>query len=695
MSKIQRRAHGAELVFEEELPLATQGRYIVNRYNERVKWACINWFGAYSPGQMVVGGLEKQRLEDIVARILEMGFNCVRLPYSTQGYWENPLINDSFVEANPRFMNQGLRFLDVLGATIEALTRQNIMVILNNHISKSTWCCLWPMEDGVWHTSEWPEDKWIGSVRGMAERFKDNWMVVGHDLRNEPHDYAAGGIFLTWGDGNNDTDLLAAQERAGNAVLEVAPHALIVVEAPCFDSDFRDAREHWVKLDRPRRVVYQAHNYVFFMDNSFFSVRFMSWEQVEEFSLKYLVGVLVMNILLLCAWRLIGAPKPPVGLVSFVVGLTMIIFGLFFLIVWQKTLPSAAKLKACAYGMPKDYAFITYIYLNLLVGGSLMLLFSAFRVTFLRHLPCDCFHNDETQSDVICHWCTFCGVKGFGSLWIITSQIRGLLKTVGKGCYTKTAKLYQSRRNVTRAMSVAPDGEQPATNGGAPPLSPRDSSDYDEADSEEAALTSDPDGDESLKGAASDPNMKEYPHAQWDHCVCISFSFFVVFLLISLGCFGVYTFSKYTRSYTQLERILVQKWGFLLEEGHNYTAPVWLGEFGESTRGNYWLNLMKFLSDWDIDWAYWPLNGLKYIDQTRVETGTDLWGIFMGTLDVTIKYITPHWEEETWGLLYPDYMTVRRPWLLMDLQAIMPSPVAWVPKQSPCERELVGPACGG
>ena len=36
--------------------------------------------------------------------------------------------------------------------------------------------------------------------------------------------------------------------------------------------------------------------------------------------------------------------------------------------------------------------------------------------------------------------------------------------------------------------------------------------------------------------------------------------------------------------------------GYILEEGHDYTAPLWLGEFGENNSSNYWKFLIRYLS---------------------------------------------------------------------------------------------------
>eukprot|EP00435_Cladocopium_sp_Y103_P001014 s3838_g1.t1 len=120
-----RTRNGASLVNIAKLPLHTKGRYIVNVENERVKWACINWagkptrrdknLGAYSL-PAVVGGLEAQNLTNLAARISNLGFNCVRLCYSTENHLMNPLVKDEDLAANPRL--KGKRFMEIFEQTV-------------------------------------------------------------------------------------------------------------------------------------------------------------------------------------------------------------------------------------------------------------------------------------------------------------------------------------------------------------------------------------------------------------------------------------------------------------------------------------------------------------------------------------------------------------------------------------------------
>lgn len=62
---------------------------------------------------------------------------------------------------------------------------------------------------------------------------------------------------------------------------------------------------------------------------------------------------------------------------------------------------------------------------------------------------------------------------------------------------------------------------------------------------------------------------------------------------------------------------------------------------GDDSEG--WRKMIRFLTDSDSDWSYWAVDGYKYPG-----------------------------EDETFGLLLDDYKTIRHPWLIEQLQAIMP-----------------------
>ena len=60
---------------------------------------CANWKGSQMD-TFVPYGLDKAPLDFISKSIAAFGFNCVRLPYSLQLYFTNPVVADSVVSKN-------------------------------------------------------------------------------------------------------------------------------------------------------------------------------------------------------------------------------------------------------------------------------------------------------------------------------------------------------------------------------------------------------------------------------------------------------------------------------------------------------------------------------------------------------------------------------------------------------------------
>ena len=73
-------------------------------------------------------------VDAISAKIADMGFNCVRLVYALDTLYENPVVKPERVTENPELF--GNTVMEIMDRVIESLTRANIMVILNNHVSK-------------------------------------------------------------------------------------------------------------------------------------------------------------------------------------------------------------------------------------------------------------------------------------------------------------------------------------------------------------------------------------------------------------------------------------------------------------------------------------------------------------------------------------------------------------------------------
>jgi endoglucanase len=91
-------------------------------------------------------------------------------------------------------------------------------------------------------------------------------------------------------------------------------------------------------------------------------------------------------------------------------------------------------------------------------------------------------------------------------------------------------------------------------------------------------------------------------------------------------------------SYSDMATALGDAWGFILAQGKPYTAPVWVGEFGTSHasasdvsaasgQGFWFQNIRQYLSNADIDWSYWALDGTEASGYSRTVDTEEGYGI--------------------------------------------------------------------
>lgn len=260
--------------------LHTDGTRIVDAHGHAVRLIAVNWYGAEGP-DFVPGGLDRRSYMQILLTIKGLGFNTVRLPYSNELVERNPRVY-RHLDANPAL--RGRHALSILDAIVDGARRAGLMVILDNHRSDAGWSAL---GSGRWYTPRYPESAWIADWLTLARRYSHNTAVVGVDVRNEPHSNGPGLEILalgylrqgaTWGpyhgQSNPSSDWRQAAERAGNAILRVNPHLLIIVEGteiyPNADgtpdiywwgANLRGALAYPVRLALPHRLVYSAHEY--------------------------------------------------------------------------------------------------------------------------------------------------------------------------------------------------------------------------------------------------------------------------------------------------------------------------------------------------------------------------------------------------------------------------------------------------
>lgn len=137
-----------------KFPLYTDQMKIVDSTGRRVKLAGGNWSGGHMC-RHCVDGLECRPLKDIAMDIrFKFKMNCIRLTYSLQLIYDNNVVPEKYIKANPAL--KGKTAMEIFDITVKTLTEVGLMVILNNHTSTSQWCCSNDDGDGLWWSRPYP-----------------------------------------------------------------------------------------------------------------------------------------------------------------------------------------------------------------------------------------------------------------------------------------------------------------------------------------------------------------------------------------------------------------------------------------------------------------------------------------------------------------------------------------------------------
>jgi endoglucanase len=235
-------------------PLRTMNGKIVDASGHEIRLTGVNWFG-FETSTFAPQGLEQRNWQDMLDQIKATGFNAIRLPYSSQLLDQSPSPTGINYSKNPDL--RGLRGVDLMDTIIDGAAKRGLKIILDRHRPTAAG------QSELWYTDQVPESRWLADWTTLARHYHDNPAVIGADLHNEPHGPA------TWGDGNPRTDWRLAAERAGNAILSVNPEWLIFVEGIekyrgdvyWWGGNLAGAREFPVRLSRPDKLVYSAHDY--------------------------------------------------------------------------------------------------------------------------------------------------------------------------------------------------------------------------------------------------------------------------------------------------------------------------------------------------------------------------------------------------------------------------------------------------
>ncbi len=236
----------------------------------------VTWVG-FEYRSYVVHGLHIRNWVEILQTIKSLGFNAIRLPFCANSVRPG-------VKPAPRAISYaynrdlyGLDSISIMEKIIAKAAELGIYVLLCFHNIS----CI--IMEPLWYTQTFSEQNTIDTWIAIAKRFGKYWNVIGAELFNNPHGigprqaYYTRGDSATWGMGNPKTDWNLAAERIGKAILEVAPHWLIIVKGTQYTNtqsdnvplypdstfwgeDLRAVKDYPVNLPRDK-LVYGVNTY--------------------------------------------------------------------------------------------------------------------------------------------------------------------------------------------------------------------------------------------------------------------------------------------------------------------------------------------------------------------------------------------------------------------------------------------------
>lgn len=237
-------------IAESSSRIRTRGNQFVRGAGETVRLRSINWFGAESD-VFCPHGLWVRGYKAIANQIKAMGFNCVRLPFSGDllSAGRNVPTGVINMDLNPDL--NGKSALQVFTTIVDYFVSIDVYVVFDHHRRAAG-----SGADGSPVSSSYTVQAWIDNWLKLAAIYRDNTMIVGADLHNEPH-------ALTW------PVWAAYAEQCGNAIHAVAPDWVIIVEGVgavagdnyWWGGQLAGVATRPVKLNIDNRLAYSPHEY--------------------------------------------------------------------------------------------------------------------------------------------------------------------------------------------------------------------------------------------------------------------------------------------------------------------------------------------------------------------------------------------------------------------------------------------------
>ena len=286
--------------------LHAEGSRLYDMNGNEVWLTGANWFGL-NCNEAVPHYLWSADMDDVLKQIADRGINIIRFPISSELIlsWMSGKPNsvESFSANNdPAFTinadcvnadgskKNSMEIFDILMSKCKKYGIKAFIDIHSPHTDNSGHNYnLWYGKEGKTCGMVTTQD-WIDSLVWLADKYKNDDTLLAYDLKNEPHGKGQEGDAAAKWDGSKDENNWAyAATKCADAILDVNPHALILIEGveqsmsgamegdywgmpdrrdnspytpAWWGGNFRGAREYPIKPEHgTSQIVYSPHDY--------------------------------------------------------------------------------------------------------------------------------------------------------------------------------------------------------------------------------------------------------------------------------------------------------------------------------------------------------------------------------------------------------------------------------------------------
>jgi endoglucanase len=221
----------------------TRGSQIVDDRGNPVRMASVGL-----PGNDGVAGalrfLKSVNYQTTLRAVVSDGFNTIRIAWSDLTLNAIPKPGAINYELNPDL--RGLSSMQVMDKIVTSAGQLGLRVIFDHHTNdggehgwggqqaNGLWFDKGPGSDGTdgsSHPGTITAEQFQENTLALVKRYRNNPVVIGYDLDNEPLSHGTGGVSLNWGRGG-PTDIWKMYTELGNAILALNPKLLIICEGP-------------------------------------------------------------------------------------------------------------------------------------------------------------------------------------------------------------------------------------------------------------------------------------------------------------------------------------------------------------------------------------------------------------------------------------------------------------------------------